>query len=47
MGDSGGPLAANGSLIGIVSWGIPCGLTYPDVFTRVSSHVSWITNTAN
>ncbi|KAF5287770.1 hypothetical protein FQA39_LY15706 [Lamprigera yunnana] len=41
-GDSGGPLAANGVQIGIVSWGIPCAVGYPDVFTRVSAHLKWI-----
>ncbi|CAL7948235.1 unnamed protein product [Xylocopa violacea] len=43
-GDSGGPLAANGVQIGIVSYGIPCGVGKPDVYTRVSSFVSWIKN---
>ncbi|KAF5287771.1 hypothetical protein FQA39_LY15707 [Lamprigera yunnana] len=41
-GDSGGPLAINGIQIGIVSWGIPCAIGYPDVFTRVSAHYDWI-----
>lgn len=45
MGDSGGPLASNGILIGIVSWGIPCAAGYPDVFTRVSEYSQWMTNT--
>ncbi|XP_022905889.1 chymotrypsin-1-like [Onthophagus taurus] len=45
-GDSGGPLAANGKQIGIVSWGNPCARGTPDVFTRVSSFIDWInTNT--
>ncbi|KAF5287777.1 hypothetical protein FQA39_LY15713 [Lamprigera yunnana] len=43
-GDSGGPLAANGKQIGIVSWGEPCGVGYPDVFTKVSAYVDWINN---
>lgn len=43
MGDSGGPLVqADGSLIGIVSWGVPCGLGLPDIFTQVSSYKDWI-----
>ncbi|GAB1867485.1 Chymotrypsin-1-like [Camponotus japonicus] len=41
-GDSGGPLVANGSQVGIVSFGRPCAVGYPDVYTRVSSFISWI-----
>ncbi|XP_029055959.1 chymotrypsin-1-like [Osmia bicornis bicornis] len=41
-GDSGGPLVSNGVQIGIVSFGRPCGIGYPDVYTRVSSFISWI-----
>ncbi|XP_077293172.1 chymotrypsin-2-like [Arctopsyche grandis] len=41
-GDSGGPLVAGGSVVGIVSWGSPCARGLPDVFTRVSSYISWI-----
>ncbi|XP_063982737.1 serine protease 48-like [Diachasmimorpha longicaudata] len=41
-GDSGGPLAADGVLIGIVSYGIPCGMGHPDVFTRVYHFKDWI-----
>uniref|UniRef100_A0A336LKX8 CSON006987 protein n=1 Tax=Culicoides sonorensis TaxID=179676 RepID=A0A336LKX8_CULSO len=41
-GDSGGPLVINGTLIGIVSWGVRCAIGLPDVFTRISEHVSWI-----
>lgn len=45
-GDAGSPLAANGSLVGIVSWGIkPCGLGAPDVFARISPYVNWIKET--
>ncbi|XP_011873944.1 PREDICTED: chymotrypsin-1-like [Vollenhovia emeryi] len=47
-GDSGGPLVANGTQIGIVSFGNPCALGYPDVYTRVSSFRTWIiTNMKN
>ncbi|XP_050465746.1 chymotrypsin-1-like [Cataglyphis hispanica] len=41
-GDSGSPLVSNGSQVGIVSFGSPCAVGYPDVFTRVSSFTSWI-----
>ena len=42
-GDSGGALAVNGSLVGIVSFGPKnCGLGYPDVYTRVSEFREWI-----
>ncbi|KAK4883234.1 hypothetical protein RN001_006553 [Aquatica leii] len=41
-GDSGGPLIQNKLQIGIVSWGNPCGINFPDVFTRVSSYIKWI-----
>lgn len=41
-GDSGGPLVYKGAVAGIVSWGRPCALGYPDVFTRVSEYIDWI-----
>ncbi|XP_076675719.1 chymotrypsin-1-like [Andrena cerasifolii] len=41
-GDSGGPLVVNDVQVGIVSFGIPCGVGKPDVYTRVSSFASWI-----
>lgn len=41
-GDSGGPLIFEGKQIGIVSWGSPCANGYPDVYTRVSSYITWI-----
>ncbi|XP_038209473.1 chymotrypsin-2-like, partial [Zerene cesonia] len=44
FGDSGGPLAANDTLIGIVSWGSPCANGYPDVFTSVYAYRDWIEN---
>lgn len=46
-GDSGGPLASNGKLIGIVSWS-PYGCTYsgyPDVYSSVVVYVKWIQQT--
>ena len=42
QGDSGGPLVADGKQIGIVSFGEPCAVGTPDVFTRVSSYTKWI-----
>lgn len=41
-GDSGGPLARNNKVFGVVSWGNPCARGYPDVFTRVSSFHEWM-----
>ena len=50
VGDSGGPLIVRGPsspaqdvLVGIVSYGIGCGLAnYPGVYTRISTHADWI-----
>lgn len=44
VGDSGGPLAANGKLIGVSSWAKLCALGHPDGFTRVSEFHKWITD---
>nr|CAD7269548.1 unnamed protein product [Timema shepardi] len=42
-GDSGGPLACDGQLTGIVSWGASCAASlYPGVYTNVSYYNSWI-----
>ncbi|XP_055625891.1 chymotrypsin-2-like [Toxorhynchites rutilus septentrionalis] len=46
MGDSGGPLVVNHTVVGIVSWGVPCATGIPDVFTSVPSHRAWIRSTA-
>lgn len=42
FGDSGGPLTANGQLIGVVSWGVKCGDGSPNVFVRISKFANWI-----
>ncbi|CAG2053116.1 unnamed protein product [Timema podura] len=42
-GESGGPLMADGELVGIVSWGVDCGKPeYPGVYTRVGVLRDWI-----
>ncbi|XP_014271218.1 venom protease [Halyomorpha halys] len=50
-GDSGGPLQVAVkdpycmySQVGVTSFGINCGTTYPGVYTRVSAYVPWIEN---
>jgi len=43
MGDSGGPLVDdNGCIVGVVSWGIPCGTPHPDVYSRIFPHLNFI-----
>ncbi|XP_053684691.1 chymotrypsin-2-like [Sabethes cyaneus] len=42
LGDAGGPLVYNNELVGILSWGIPCGEGMPDVYARISNHRAWI-----
>jgi trypsin len=42
-GDSGGPFAVDGVLIGITCWGVGCARPlYPGVWTRVTSFRDWI-----
>lgn len=41
-GDSGGALVNGALQIGVVSWVINCAAGYPDVFTSVAAHRSWI-----
>lgn len=45
-GDSGGPLVVQNILVGVVSWGTPCAVGDPDVFTRISSFAEWIQTSA-
>ncbi|KAB0790961.1 hypothetical protein PPYR_02761 [Photinus pyralis] len=42
--DSGGALIdnSNGKLVGVVSWGYPCALGEPDVYSTVYGYRSWI-----
>ena len=44
LGDSGGPLVTqNGVQVGVVSFGVDCGLVnFPDVYARVSGAYDWI-----
>lgn len=42
QGDSGSALAADGKLIGIISFGLPCAWGKPDVFEKVLFYKRWI-----
>ncbi|XP_058452858.1 trypsin-3-like [Malaya genurostris] len=47
-GDSGGPLVCDGTIVGVVSWGVGCGLSgWPSVYARVSTVLDWIYETAS
>ncbi|XP_076759171.1 trypsin alpha [Xylocopa sonorina] len=47
QGDSGGPLVVDGSLVGVVSWGMGCGTPkYPGVYTDVAYYRQWIKETS-
>ncbi|KAI9575583.1 chymotrypsin-2 [Glossina fuscipes] len=42
-GDTGGPLVnAEGVLVGVGNFGVPCGVGFPDVFARLSFFNDWI-----
>lgn len=46
QGDSGGPFVLKGTLHGVVSFGVGCARPgLPGVYTRVSSYLSWISQT--
>jgi trypsin len=45
QGDDGGPLVVGSQLVGIVSWGVGCGLAeYPGVYSNVATLRSFITD---
>lgn len=41
VGDWGGPLVGNGTLVGVTSFG-DCANEYPGLFTRISYYIDWI-----
>jgi hypothetical protein len=45
--DSGSPVVAEGEVVGIVSFVVPCALGFPDWGPRVSSYSKWIESFIN
>lgn len=45
--DSGSSVVADGELIGIVSFNVPCALNFPDWGPRVSFYVDWVESIIN
>lgn len=41
-GDNGSPLVIGRELVGIASFGVPCGTGVPDIYTQVFSYLGWI-----
>lgn len=38
----GGPLVYDNKVIGVVNFGVPCGMGYPDAYGRVSYLYDWV-----
>lgn len=44
--DSGSPVVADGAVVGVVSFVVPCAMSFPDWGPRVSSYTRWIDSVA-
>ncbi|EDW14764.1 chymotrypsin-2 [Drosophila mojavensis] len=44
-GDSGGPVAWDGVVYGVVNWGHPCAIGYPDSYASTYYYRDWIART--